>query len=362
MIIYVLIIIFALCFLLLRIDRNAKHKKIWLVVFFSILTIVSALRSYKVGVDSIQYNEAFNIISNLDFNQTNILRYETGFFYLVKLISLISENAQILFIITSLIIIPSIGLFIYRYSKNVVFSSLLYILFNIYFFHLTGMRQSLALVLILYAYNYAIKGKNIRFIILVILSTFFHSSAIIFIFYPIIKRFTYKRSTYISYIVISILSFIFLKSLFINITQILGKYGGYIDSKDFGVSNYFGALFQYLLTLSVYTFCHFKYKKNSNNKCTDEDEKIKSMLQLLGLDAICQIMAMKMNIIGRMHHYFWIYSIILIPNIISLEKKAKNRLLMYIFILVLAIIYWLTIAIYRPEWNGAIPYIPFWKG
>ena len=71
-------------------------------------------------------------------------------------------------------------------------------------------------------------------------------------------------------------------------------------------------------------------------------------------------MAMKMNIIGRMNQYFWIYSIILVPNMVKGEKRSKDRLLLYFGIILMSSVYWIIIAVFRPEWNGAIPYMPFW--
>ena len=195
----------------------------------------------------------------------------------------------------------------------------------------------------------------------VLLASSFHSSAILFLICPLIKKVRYNKYTYIITILISIIFFIFFKSVFLGITEMMGKYGSYIDSKEFGVSNYFGAFFQFLLTFVIYTFCHFKYVKQRNIIKTEKYNITKINLTLLSLDVICQIMAMKMNIIGRMHQYFWIYSIILIPNIVCNQKNAKKRLMLYIGITFLSFIYWLIIAIYRPEWDGAIPYIPFWK-
>ena len=355
MAIYIVVILIIFFSIPLRLDRDKKLKRCWLVAIFAILTTISAIRSYHVGIDSIQYKDAFGKIAHLDYSQNNSLRYEIGFFYLVKTITLVSRDSQLLFIISSLIIIPSVGVFIYRYSKNVAFSSLLYILFNIFFFHMTGMRQSLALVLLLFAYDNLVKNNYPRFIISTVIASLFHSSAILFLVCLFIKRIKYNKYSHLITILLSILFFVFFKPIFLNITHLIGKYGGYIDSEDFGVSNYYGAFFQFLLTFVVYTFCHFRYINQESKNDSD-----RMSLILLGIDVICQIMAMKMNIIGRMNQYFWIHSIILVPNIVKEEKRSKSRLLLYFGIILVSVAYWFIIAMFRPEWSGAIPYIPFW--
>lgn len=361
MIIYLFLIIVVLLSLFFNIDKIDKLKKIWIIIIFFILTVISAIRSVNVGVDTIQYYDAFKKISLLSFNQSMNTRYEIGFFYLVKLISCITSNPQIFLAIISFFIIPCIGRFIYKNSQNVVFSTLLYVLFNIYFFNLTGMRQSLALVFLLKAYEYIKSDNTKKFIIYTVIASLFHSSAIIFLILLALKKIKYKKKYYFLTIFISIVAFIFLKPIFIAIANIIGKYSGYIDSKDFGVSNYFGSLFQFLLTFAVYSFCIFMYFANSKKQKNNSHNYFDIGLWLLSLNVICQFMAMKMNIIGRMNQYFWIYSIILIPNLILLEKKSKKRMLLCVTIIFLALLYWFIVGIYRPEWNGAIPYSTFFS-
>lgn len=360
MLIYLIIVCFLLFSFFFNVDKNEKSKKRWLIFTFLILTFVSAIRSYTVGVDTSQYYSAFKVITGIEWEQFKLTRYEIGFFYLNKIISLFSNNPQSLLIITSIIIIPSVGYIIYKYSNNVVFSTLLYVLLNIFFFHMTGMRQSIAISILLFSIPLLEKKKYLKFCFMVVLASLFHSSSIIFLLAIILDKIKYNNKNIIYIILITAFCFIFLKPIFIYITGFLGKYAGYATSEDFGVSNYFGALFQFLLTLATFIFCNFMFikfeKKDKSDKRFNYDE---FFLKMLSLDVIFQCMAMKMNIIGRMNQFFWIYAIIIIPNLIAKENKAKTRLMLYIGIIFIALVYWLIIGIYRPEWNGAIPYSVF---
>ena len=360
MVIYLLIILLLFFSLLFKIDKNSKRKKYWVIFIFLILTIVSAIRSYNVGVDTNQYFSAFKSIIHINWNNHYLTRYEIGFFYLNKLISLISSNPQLLLAISSCIIIPSVGNFIYRYSKNVVVSTLLYVLLNIFFFHMTGMRQSIAISILLFSIPLLENNKYIKFLIVVLLASLFHSSAIIFLIAMILNKSKYTKSSYFHTFLIMISCFLFLKPIFIGVTSFIGKYSGYINSRDFGVSNYFGALFQFLLTFIVYSFCHILFVRIRNNNDKYSKNSVNELfLKLLSVDVICQFMAMKMNIIGRMNQFFWIYSIILIPNLIGSIKSPKVKFALYSGIIVVTFTYWLIIGIYRPEWHGAIPYSVF---
>ena len=355
--IYLIAIIICILSLALKLDKKKGLKKIWLIIMFLFLTGISAFRHFTVGTDTLQYYSSFKIISNLGWNQFSMTRFETGYYMLNKLIAIISKDPQVFLAITSCMIIPVVGVFIYKYSKNVAYSTLLYILLNIYFFHMTGLRQSLAITILLLSVFEIREKHNIKFILLVLLASLFHSSAIIFLLVLFFNKYRYNEKSYVYILLITFGCFVFFKPVFLFIANILGKYSGYVNSDDFGVSNFFGAFFQFLLTFSVYSFCHILYVKKLKNG----DQVIENSLfiKLLSLDVVCQCMAMKMNIIGRMNQYFWIYAIILIPNLINEVKKSKNRFALYLGMLVVTLVYWLVLGIYRPEWNGAIPYSIF---
>lgn len=351
MIIYISILFFIFINIFVDYNKYKTQKKLFIIIFFSILTIMAMIRSWKVGVDTAQYYRNFNYIVNLDWNEYNSIRYEFGFFALCKILSYFSKDPHILISVTSLIIIPSIGYHIYKYSENIAMSTFLYITLNLYFFHMTGMRQSLASIFILYGFNYLNDEKYIKYIFFTIIATLFHSSAIIMISLVFLKKLNYNNKTYTRTIFIIVICFIFYKSLFSAATIFLDKYSGYSDSV-FGVSNYFGALFQFFIGIILYTTVHYLYFNKKKNK-----EINLFTLRLFSLAVCFQALAMRMNILGRMTPYFWMFGIVAIPNILhNLKIKRKQWIF---FIVIISFVYWFIIASYRPEWHGIIPYSTF---
>lgn len=338
--------------LLMNVNRRLEYQKIFIMIVFFILTLLAAIRSYTVGVDTLQYYNNFYVISMLEWDQVSELRYEPGYFYLCKLLSYFSQDPHILIAVTSMIIIPTIGRFIIKYSNDVTFSTFIYISYNIYFFHLTGMRQSLAVVIFLIAFDYLLKDKLANYILLIFLASLFHSSAIILLVLLLLKKIEYHKYTAI-YITGSIIfGCIFYREFFGFITNSIGKYDTYFDSR-YDFENYYGAFFIFLLCFVLYLICHFIIIKNKEK--IKNMNIIKLMLWSFALATFSTGLAMRMNIIGRMAPYFLPYSLILIPIAVD-SLKGTTRWLVKFGIVCVMISFFCIVGIFRPEWNGAIPY------
>lgn len=357
--IFILVLFFIFIVMLVNIDRNIKNRKWFVLITFSILTSIAMIRSWTVGVDTEQYYRNFQIIASLGWDQVDVLRYEPGYFYLNKILSCISKDPHILIIVSSIIIIPSVGRIIYKYSKNVALSTFLYITLNAYFFQLTGMRQALAIAVILYGIDFFEKQKYLKFILVIILACMFHSSAIFLSVLILLQKMKYTKKTYINSLIVAIIGFIFYKQIFRIASLVIDKYAGYEESV-YAASNYFGALFQFLVGFILYSVCHYLIFKMKENKKIEESEVGKISLRCLSVAVCIQLITMKMNILGRMTPYFWIFSIIAVPEALS-YIKSKRRKEWILGIALFTFIYWLIIATMRPEWHGIIPYSTLFK-
>lgn len=354
--IYIVLFIIIIFCMILNVNRRKIGRKVFVIIMFAMIALVAMLRSWRVGIDTAQYYRNFTVIANMGWSEAGDLRYEIGYFALCKILSYISSDGQILIIVTSLFIVTSIGRFIYKYSKDVVLSAFLYISLNIYFFHLNGMRQSLAIAVLLWGVDYLVTDKKIRFLIVVYLASLFHSSAFVFSIILLVKDRKYTKKTYIQLMLVTVVGFIFAVPMFKIVTGIMGKYSGYLDSK-FGEANYFGALFQFIIGFSIYSLCHYLHISRIK---TFENKIDQIVMWSVGIATCCFAMTMRMNIIGRSIQYFWTYALILVPNTIS-SIKGRARLRTKCIICVGTFLYWLIIGTLRPHWLGGIPYSAFWQ-
>lgn len=360
MIPYLVLVVIAFLGIILNLNNKGmtKKKKIYLTVFFGIcVTLIASIRSFSVGVDTVQYYYSYKYIADNSWEKILGLRYEQGFIYLCKILSYINSNPQTIIVVSSLIIFPSISYFIYKYSKNIYMSFYFYIILNLYFSHLNIMRQAIAIAIILYAIKFLLDGKNVKYIAMVLIASLFHSSAVICLLLLLLKNFKYNKKTYMYVMILSVVGFGICPYLLKFILGCFGKYESYLTSTVFGVSNYFGAVINYLIYLVIYTFCHIYHFKNEN----ENDKTSTLFLEMLAMTCVFQAMAIKIGIVSRVVPYFFIAVIITLPNILCKIKKAKTRFLFITISILLAFIYWLIIVELRPEWLGAVPYLPFWN-
>ena len=348
--IYIALFIFELLFGLAIMKKESKYKKIYLFVSFILLGGIAAIRTENVGVDTLQFHDAYLRIGNLNWLELSTERYEMGFSILCRILNYISENPQLLISVTAIFINFSVIRFIYKYSKDVVFSILLYILLNFYFSYMNIMRQALAIAILLWAFDAIKNNKKIRYFILVVLATLFHGSAILGLAYIILLKFKYKQKY--NKFVIPILGIIFLfgKEIFLLFSEISPRLAGYVGS-EYDTENYFGALLDFLLTFIIWWFGNNVLNKKKND---DIDEDLILYNKLMIINVITTLLTIRVGIFNRFTPYFSVFQIIWIPNILKIMKK--NAQLFKLLFTIVLVMYWLIIMIFRPEWYGVVPY------
>lgn len=355
MLYYMLIIMLCMIFQFFGLTKTEKGRRTFVVIIFGLLTLLACLRAYTVGVDTLQYYRNYtNIGQNIFLNYTS--RYERGFYTLCKLLYYLNSNPQTLIFVTSIIIIPIVGIFIYKNSDDTFLSTFLYITLGLFFFNMTGMRQSLALAFCLIAYEF-FKNRKIKiYILLILFASLFHTSALVFLAFPFFDKIKYRKTSYIMTIIISVFSFVFGKSIIFFIMSKIRRYAGYSGS-EFGVSNYFGALFQFSLYLFIYTICHYVFTRTERK----DNDRNTFYLKCLSLCVICNALTMQINIVGRFIPYLSIFTVVLVTNLKNRIYKSKPRLLYTLLFIFVSLSYFFIIEIFRPEWNGVEPFRFFWE-
>lgn len=352
-----------------KVNANKRRKKCFLIVSFGILTLIAMLRKYTIGIDlEVLYEPKFREIANCEWAQLFNIKLELGYVFFCKILSYISTDPQILIIVSSLITIPIYGIFIYRNSKNVAVSTTLYIFLNLFFMSLNIVRQEIAVAIVLIAYEYLIKGKNIKFILLIILATLFHSSAILCLCFMLFYKYNFTRKTLlISIVILGILSIFYKQFLLIfsDISSILGidnnkSYSTYLENETYGVgiinlnsiSTIVFALMAYLMT--YYYLVYLNGKGNS--------KKLNLWMFCTMAYFIIATVSTKMVIIGRLSYYFLPFLLLIIPEAIQVSKVKNNKVLIYTMLYGFIIAKYIYIFVYLADiLFGVMPYEFFWQ-
>ncbi len=158
-------------------DRPKTDKR--LLFMGCLLFLVGALRHPSVGSDTYTYIGHFERTINSSWIQILRSKEEPGYFLLCKFISIFSRNPQWILVLVSLIYTLSVVNFLKNNSQNPEISIIVLIAFQFFAFSITGLRQTLAIAVVLFSFNFIKQRKFIPFFLFVILAYFFHNSAIL---------------------------------------------------------------------------------------------------------------------------------------------------------------------------------------
>jgi hypothetical protein len=157
------------------------RRKLATVLALVPIFILMTLKGKSVGADTLDYYEYFKITRNLSLSKMFENRQEAGYQILVKALNTVFTDPQILFIITGLFFCISIGVFVYKFSKNQTVAVVFYITLGLFAFMMTGLRQGIAMCICLYSFSYIKEKKIFQFLLLIWLAYYFHTSALFFI-------------------------------------------------------------------------------------------------------------------------------------------------------------------------------------
>ena len=333
---YFLLILYMIFFFQIK---NQKIKSVLFIVAVIQLILLQGLRSPYLGNDMPFYWFYYNkqlpySITNLSFSNFEIL-----FKVLTKVISSITLDKHIYLVIISFLSTVPISIVIYKKSKNPILSLLLFLSFGFYNFNFSGLRQAIAFAIVFYSFLFIIDRKLIKFIISIVIASLFHSSALVFI--PAYFLFDFKITKFkiILMIFIDVFIYIFKVPIFGFINSFFYEEYGMVLSDSY---------LWMIMCLSILMICLLFYKKISS-----DNKSILYNLVIIGT-AIMLLSPIANNIL-RVANYYFMFIILLIPEVISYIKSNKNGLLVNLMTIIFSIslyIYLLLVDSY-----SIVPYI-----
>lgn len=327
--------IIAIVILKVILTKNKISENIFLTLAAFLLMIIVSLRNLSFGTDTLVYVEKFRKYNLIEFSQiidylNKIDEKDKTFYLLVRILNLFSLEESLIVVLFSILFLTSIFWMIYKYSNNSLISIILFICLGYLFFSLTGLRQTFALTFIIFSYKYLRERKMYKFIILVLLASLFHSTALVFLIaYPLvylklgIKHLVVLISASLINILFNSQIYSLLKNYIFN-----EQYEYYLNNEE--SLNYSG----FLIQLSIFLFCLI-FKKVI---LTKSPENI-TFYNLIFIGLIFQLFATNIAVVFRISLYFSIFSIILFSNVISSFKDVYIRILVNLIVIVILIMY-----------------------
>lgn len=339
MILYILPIVIIILYYILNKTKLYKYNSnniLFCCIVFTIFTVLQGFRAYDIGTDTNNYVHIYNVIKNaswIDIITRKAVDVEIGYGILMKIIAMLNMPERYFLIIIAGIINAGFMYFVYKNSKNPLLSVLIFMGAEFFILSFTALRQMIAVIIILYAYMFIEKKENLKAFFTIIFASLFHVTALIFL--PVIL-FRYVKINRKILICIVLIFFVVQLCGMPVLQAIIGQtiYSRYLPSN--GASGGETQLLVILVYTAIGIVLYYKNGKVGTN----------NILILLMIMAIfIQGFACRIQLMGRLIWYFYIFNVIYLPNLIVSIKEDKVRNGMYILIAGLNIAQYLLFSI-----------------
>lgn len=316
-----------------------NRKKVYCIFAGILWILISGLRGLEIGADTYAYFTSYNAIKNEslfklwnNIYQRYILHQDIqdpGYDFFVKLTQYVTDNYQIFLIIVAVVFMVPFTIWIAKESKNPIISFVLYSSLFFAFFSITGIRQTIATALVVLVGDWLIKEKKIVFFIIVcLIASTIHYSALVFLPFYFMSKIPVNRKTIFGWSIIFILAIIFryqLKMIFID----MSGYTDYAETYAGAGTPTFTILLFLLFILSI-----LSYKR-------DQDLKEYNRFYVALYMAIFFLPLTWLNPSAmRIVQYFSIYLVVLVPEMIEsvFDNRSKKNVTVIVIIVLVALL------------------------
>ena len=361
-------------FLLYRLEYKSRRKIYNFLVFFVLFALL-AFRGPMIGNDTDTYIYIFDAIHQSSSLFENAMRYELGFVILNGLVGLFSSNAQALFIVSAAFVILTFRKLLVDNSTKIWLSVFLFVSLKIYTSYMTLLRQSVAIAFICLAYDFIKKRKPVLFVIMVLLASSFHLSALVFLIAYPLSYIRFKPVFFGSAIAVTGLIFVFFNQFISVLFSILPVYySSYMNSRyfvSFTLANTLNALVILVFFLMCVLIFFFAKKKDDLSPAIQQSSSTgkkkapfyeEDLLLYFLLVSFCiAVIAIRASTLDRIYLYFWVFLVIAVPNMLDKIEDKRLSTALQMFILSSSFAYFMITVYIRPEWNHIFPYRFFWQ-
>ncbi|OBY11667.1 EpsG family protein [Clostridium paraputrificum] len=341
--------------------KNKPIKKAGFIIAFIYMFVISALRGDFTADHS---NYLFGFIANSKKTLADIIfgiqthsSFQKGFDIFEWMISRITDDPQMLIVVTSFIILYAY----YRIGKNLNDKYIFLLMFICYgplFQSYNTLRQMLAIAVWTYAYETIFEGKFKEYVIITLIASSIHVSMIIMIPLYFVFRLNFSFKTIAIELAVTILSTLFFDKLFYLFDSLLfsGKYATYESvyySKGTTLVEPFVILMFIILLFIKQNESSNMYGKGKDRPliCLNEHNSILVNGSFLWL--LVHVLALKFYYLGRLKFALFIFPTVAVTELLCKIFGLNNRIILKICV-ILALI--LKYYIYSPYFGEYIFY------
>ena len=316
-----------------NLKNKKKHACITIVIVLSLLAVTRAL----TAPDIVNYIDRYKTLHSTSFSYL-FGTYLNGdlkdpFFYIfAKLFADVGLPAELWVNSIAVFFAASFGNFVYRTSDNPAMSYLIVICF--YFrFTLTGLRQTMALSVILFALLMLLNRKPVKFVILVLVAVLFHSSALVLLPMYWVSSLRPGKKQYIM-IAAGVLAVMVLPNSLRLLIQNFAWNETFESYSERTVAlTWSGFIIQFIVVIFALIFRYHEEDDGYDGK------KIERFLNLLVFGTFFQAFSTVIAEAFRLSYYFSLCSVSVLPLIVSHQSNPRNRKILTIIVPAVFLVY-----------------------
>lgn len=313
-------------------DKQNRSNALFTLIIMAIFVLVAGLRD-GIG-DTKAYIHLYKLISSGQYVYSEG-GYEPGFLYFLYLLTKISIDPQIMIFVTALIT-NVLNIWTFRlYSSYFELQTYMYITAGYYIASMNGIRQALVASILFACTRLIIEGKFKQYLLIIIIMSTFHTSALIMIpVYFIVRNKAWSKKVLLLIVASTVCLVAFQPVIDIIFKLLEGtKYGAYsnvIDLEHNGGTNILRVMVSAIPVILAYL---------GRNKLELEWTNSNIYVNMSLINFIIMLFSRYSWLFARFTYYFQLYNFILLPYCIKLLFDKKGKRLIYILFIVCYFIY-----------------------
>lgn len=343
MIYLIVVILLVYCMFHYDFYNHTIHKKLWYNTILIMLILIAGLR-YRLGIDTIAYMRNFDLtvptldrLSNIKLNSED---YDPFFLIFNSIVKTLFGTFWVLQLIQAAIINILVFKYIKKHTQYIFTTGLIYFLLYYLPYNMEVMRAAWAIIISLYAFDYARDKKWLKCYLLIAAAILFHFSAIVMLLIPLFLKVKYNKATAIILVVIAIFGTVF-QRYFYNIVTLLTfsnrvsvKLDAYssseLVSQILNINGIISLVFQYVIV----PFIAISYLKSIHSKVADTLES------LVFFCSLCAVISIPVAIFYRYVEFFYFPTYIVMAEALNcyikrnVKPQSINNAVLFLFVTV----------------------------
>ncbi|MCR4594326.1 MAG: EpsG family protein [Clostridiales bacterium] len=333
--------------LLLRISGNTENgKRAFCTITALQWILISGLRGMTVSKDMYTYKIKFYDAMNMEWKSVFDKFYlvyvegnegkDPGYDVFTKIVQLFTDDYQVFLFVCASIFFIGMAVWIFKYSEYPLLSMILFDSFLYSFFALTGIRQTLATVLVVFIGSKYIRDREFKkFIILAIVAYTLHKSSLTVLVFYFISRIPITRKYIVGLLALFPVLFVLREPYF----NIIGTIVGY-EYDEFENTGAYMFTFLYLMVVFVSLIFLPWIKQN----CYNYQMYFNAMFMGMVLIPLVFVNPAAMRAV----QYFSLYLMLYIPQLVkTFEVKLRGPM----YTLLVAVLLLATNAFARTDYT-----------